>query len=283
MSLYGSMRTAVSGMNAQSTRLATVADNIANSGTNGYKRASVEFSSLVIPNTGTSYASGGVATTVRYAIASEGVMSYTTSVTDLAIQGNGFFVVADSNGAPNLTRAGSFVPDSNGYLVNAAGFRLMGYDYGNGIPSPVANGYAGLVPVKLNQSSLVAAPSTQAILSVNVPVNADEKGIAIVDVPPSANSPYSTYNERISFAHADPLGGIVGDVYFTKLAGNTWEVTVFARDTGTPAGFPYALSDPNLTATTTLTLDPVTGAITSGDPSLTTCPAVNRSTSISLT
>ena len=72
MSLYGMMRTGVSGMASQSTRLATVADNIANSGTNGYKRASVEFSSLVIPNSGTSYVSGGVSTQVRYAISQAG-------------------------------------------------------------------------------------------------------------------------------------------------------------------------------------------------------------------
>jgi flagellar hook protein FlgE len=59
VSLYGMMRTGVSGMNAQSTRLATVADNIANSGTNGYKKAGVEFSSLLVPNSGTSYVSEG--------------------------------------------------------------------------------------------------------------------------------------------------------------------------------------------------------------------------------
>ena len=50
MSLYGMMRTGVSGMNAQANRLSTVADNIANSSTNGYKRAKTEFSTLVIPS-----------------------------------------------------------------------------------------------------------------------------------------------------------------------------------------------------------------------------------------
>ena len=52
MSLYGVMRTGVSGMNAQSSKLSTVADNIANSSTNGYKRASAEFASMII-NSGT--------------------------------------------------------------------------------------------------------------------------------------------------------------------------------------------------------------------------------------
>ena len=62
MSLYGMMRTGVSGMNAQANRLSTVADNIANSGTTGYKRSSTEFSSLIIPNATGNYTSGGVTT-----------------------------------------------------------------------------------------------------------------------------------------------------------------------------------------------------------------------------
>ena len=52
MSLYGMMRTGVSGMNAQANRLSTVADNIANSSTTGYKRASTQFASLVLPSSG---------------------------------------------------------------------------------------------------------------------------------------------------------------------------------------------------------------------------------------
>ncbi len=122
MSLYGMMRTGVSGMNAQANRLSTVADNIANSGTTGYKRSGTEFSSLIIPTTGGSYTSGGVTTTVRHAISQQGDLKYTTSGSDLAINGDGFFVVQNASGTPFLTRAGSFVPDGEGRLVNAAGF-----------------------------------------------------------------------------------------------------------------------------------------------------------------
>ena len=127
MSLYGMMRTGVSGMNAQANRLSTVADNIANAGTTGYKRSSTEFSSLIIPNVTGNYTSGGVTTSVRYATSQQGDLKYTTSTTDLAINGDGFFVVQDPSGKPFLTRAGSFVPDGDGRLVNAAGFYLMGY------------------------------------------------------------------------------------------------------------------------------------------------------------
>lgn len=90
MSLYGMMRTGVSGMNAQANRLSAVADNIANSDTTGYKRSSAEFSTLVLPSTAGSYSSGGVNTTIRTAVGAQGVLQYTTSVSDLAVNGDGF-------------------------------------------------------------------------------------------------------------------------------------------------------------------------------------------------
>ena len=72
MSLYGVMRTGVSGMSAQSNKLSTVSDNIANVNTTGYKRASTEFSSLILKSGSGNYDSGAVETTVRYAISDPG-------------------------------------------------------------------------------------------------------------------------------------------------------------------------------------------------------------------
>ena len=214
MSLYGMMRTGVSGMAAQSTRLATVADNIANSGTNGYKRASVEFSSLVIPNAGTNYVSGGVATTIRYAISQAGNTQYTTSGTDLSIKGDGFFVVENSNGQPFLTRAGSFVPDGEGRLVNAAGFYLLGYSYENGIPSPVANGYAGLTPVTIPTNELQATPTTLAKYSANLPYTADP---VASDSLPSTNDPNAEFTAKRSLVVYDNVGQeVLLDIFFTR-------------------------------------------------------------------
>lgn len=126
MSLYGMMRTGVSGMNAQANRLSTVADNIANASTVGYKRAETQFSSLVLPSTAGQYNSGSVLTDVRYGISDQGGIRSTSSTTDLAIDGNGYFVVQGPGGSTYLTRAGSFVPDKNGDLVNSAGYYLLG-------------------------------------------------------------------------------------------------------------------------------------------------------------
>lgn len=166
MSLFGTMRTGVSGMNAQANRLGTVADNIANANTTGYKKASTAFSSLLLPSSGSSYNSGGVETETRHSISSQGALRSAASITDLAIEGSGFFIVQDASGTPYLTRAGAFVEDRKGNLVNAGGYRLLGYAYP---ASPVVNGFDGLVPVNLDQGSMTAAATTQAALAVNLP------------------------------------------------------------------------------------------------------------------
>lgn len=274
MSLYGMMRTGVSGMNAQSTRLGTVADNIANSGTNGYKKASVEFSSLVVPNTGTSYASGGISTQVRYSMTA-GNIQYTTSVTDLAIDGNGFFVVQDASGKPFLTRAGSFVPDGNGNLHNAAGFYLMGRSFELGEPG-ASTGYGDFERVTIPTSGLERVPTTGGKFASNLPYDAPVYAGAL----PSSNPAVGAGAEDITAGLEDgsiyktstTAVGNAGqpirlDIYFTKTAPDTWEVTVFNRpNAATGTGFPYGTAgDPPL-ASETLVFDPAEASLLAGTP-----------------
>lgn len=220
MSLYGVMRTGVSGMNAQSNKLSTVSDNIANVNTTGYKRASTEFSSLILKSGSGNYDSGAVETTVRYAISDAGNYQFTTSTTDLAVQGNGFFVVQDANGNNFLTRAGAFVPDSTGNLVNAAGFQLMGYNIANGAtPNVSANGFGGLQVVNVNQMALQAAPSTKATVAANL----DPSATAIAAPAGPAN-----YNSKTSMVTYDNIGNAVTlDVYAAKTGANTWDIQVY--------------------------------------------------------
>ncbi|MCB5202665.1 flagellar hook protein FlgE [Neorhizobium sp. T786] len=172
MSLYGTMRTGVSGMNAQANRLGTVGDNIANASTAGYKKASTQFSSLILPSGQGSYNSGGVNTSVRYSISAQGTFSYTTSQTDLAINGRGFFIVQGSDGVEYLTRAGSFQQMDDGSLVNSAGFTLMGYEYSSAAdPTIVINGFDGLTEVNLQAGGMSATPSTAGYITANLPSN----------------------------------------------------------------------------------------------------------------
>jgi flagellar hook protein FlgE len=265
MSLYGMMRTGISGMNGQANRLSTVSDNIANSSTTGYKRASTEFSSLVLPSSGGEYNSGGIQTTVRHHISDDGSLRYTTSSTDLALQGNGFFIVSNANGTPYLTRAGSFVPDASGNLVNTAGYYLMGYPITNGNVNPVANGYQGLEKINIGQNDLIADPSRVGTFTANFPA-----GAAIV---PAANLPSATatasaqYTAKTSVQTFDNLGNVVVlDLYMSKTADNSWEVTAYNHaDAAATGGFPYSAA---ALRTENFDFDAVTGKLTSTDTSL---------------
>lgn len=267
MSLYGVMRTGVSGMNAQSSKLGTVADNIANSNTTGYKRSASEFTSMVLSQGTGAYNSGGVqANTVR-AISQQGTLSYTTSSLNLAIDGNGFFVVADRDGTQSLTRAGAFVIDKEGYLVNTAGFTLQGYPINGGVAAtPVANGLGGLVDVNVSQNQLEATRTSAATLWTNVPEDATIVAPANL---PSANAATATYSAKTSVITFDNLGNQVKlDVYYSKTAqtaaDSTWEVAVYnAAEAGPGGGFPY--TGPAL-STQTLTYSRTTGKLTAASP-----------------
>ncbi|MTI45913.1 flagellar hook protein FlgE [Roseibium hamelinense] len=268
MGLFGVMRTGVSGMNAQASKLGTVADNIANSSTTGYKRAESEFSSLVLSQGNGTYNSGGVEAKTRYAVSDQGTLSFTTSSLDLAVDGNGFFIVADAAGTPTLTRAGAFVPNGEGFLVNTAGYRLQGYSLANGAqPNVVANGLGGLEDINISQNQLDAVPTDQALLWTNLPDDA-------VDVVPanlpSANAATAEFSAKTSLIVYDNLGNEVKlDVYYTRTtpAGTNpvdWEVTVFDAANAAPGGgFPYtgaALS------TTNIQFDETTGNFNAGPP-----------------
>jgi flagellar hook protein FlgE len=261
MSLYGMMRTGASGMAAQAARLGTVADNIANMSTTGYKRASTEFSTLVL-DAGGSYVSGGVESHTRYAISSQGPISYTTSTTDLAIRGNGFFLVSDTSGQVYMTRAGSFVMDGDGRLVNAAGYQLLGYPLANGEPTVVANGYTGLEVINISELGMRAVPSTTGRFYVNLPSEAEIIPAANL---PSANAASAQFTSKTSLVAYDNLGReVLLDVYSAKTADNTWEITIFDRSAASAGGgFPYG-SGP--LATVTLTFDPATGSLDPASP-----------------
>ncbi|MEZ2222485.1 flagellar hook protein FlgE [Rhizobium sp. RCC_161_2] len=265
MSIFGSMKTAISGMNAQANRLGTVSDNIANSSTTGYKEASTSFSSLVLPSSSGNYNSGGVETTVRYAISQQGNVSATTSSTDLAIQGNGFFVVQSSSGQTFLTRAGDFTADASGNLVNAAGFTLMGYSSASGAPSVVVNGFEGMVPVNVTPSGTNTVATSSGSMTGNLNSNA-----AIVDATsgngslPSANtSPVTTDTSKSSITGYDNQGNkVVFDVYYTKTSDDNWEVAVYNHADAASGDTPFPYGGDGLLGSTALTFDQK-GAMTS--------------------
>ena len=269
MSLFNTMRTATSGMQAQSNALSTIGDNIANSGTTGYKKATAEFETALGINATSEYESGGVQTDVRYGITSQGTLTSSASTTDLGINGNGFFVVSKDGQGQYLTRAGSFVPDSNGNLVNAAGYELMGYQQ-------LASGTAtSLSVVNVSSTALNAQASTKGALTANLPSTAPA---ATGDLP-SSNKADATYTRKTSVTAYDPLGKAdVLDVYLTKTGDNTWEATAYHQaDAASGGGFPYASA---AVGTSLLTFDPNSGALMKTDTTKATTDANGNTTMV---
>ncbi|CAN7171799.1 flagellar hook protein FlgE [Rhizobium rhizogenes] len=263
MSIFGSMKTAISGMNAQANRLGTVSDNIANSSTTGYKQASTSFSSLVLPSSSGNYNSGGVETTVRYAISQQGNVTATTSSTDLAIQGNGFFVVQSSSGQTFLTRAGDFSADASGNLVNAAGFTLMGYSSASGAPSVVVNGFEGMVPVNVTPSGTNTVATSSGSMSGNLNSNATAVDGTSGSLPSANTSPVTTDTSKSSITGYDNQGNkVVFDVYYTKTSDDNWEVAVYNHADAASGDTPFPYGGDGLLGSTALTFDQ-NGAMTS--------------------
>ncbi|WP_374571779.1 flagellar hook protein FlgE [Phenylobacterium sp.] len=134
MSINSAMLAGVSGLVANSSSMAAISDNIANLNTTAYKRSQVNFANIVTSQAVKGrYSAGGVQGVTRQYIAQQGLIQSAASSTDLAISGDGFFVVTEkAAGLTNadtrvFTRSGSFSPDADGYLKNDSGFYLQGW------------------------------------------------------------------------------------------------------------------------------------------------------------
>ncbi|PWC42576.1 flagellar hook protein FlgE [Azospirillum sp. TSO22-1] len=177
MSLFSAMRSGVSGMSAQSSRMAAISDNISNSATVGYKRADVQFSTLLTSPSRENYSAGGVQSHTFFQVQKDGTIQGTQSSTDMAIQGDGFFVVADrataALGTPEraLTRAGSFLPDAEGYLRNSAGNYLQGWKLNpdGSLPAVNLSAFTDLSAINVANLAYGGSPTSHVDFSGNLP------------------------------------------------------------------------------------------------------------------
>ncbi|HYM34455.1 MAG TPA: flagellar hook protein FlgE [Steroidobacteraceae bacterium] len=213
---------ALSGLNAASTDLNATANNIANSSTTGFKSSRTEFSELfAVSPQGTSNTQTGNGVRVA-AIAQQfqqGSIDVTGNSQDMAISGQGFFIVSDS-GALTYTRAGAFQIDNSGFVVNSKNQRLQAY------PPNGAGGFntGGLSDLQLTTS--VSAPAATSLANVlfNLPASATPPAVAPFD---STNT--NTYNQAPSLTVYDSLGAAhTSTLYFVKTAtANQWDAHLF--------------------------------------------------------
>ncbi|MCA0399608.1 MAG: flagellar hook protein FlgE [Proteobacteria bacterium] len=169
MGIFGAMTTAVSGLSAQSFALENISGNIANSRTTGFKRVDTVFSTLVPDLPSRREISGSVAAYSRGTTTVQGDFLPSQIATHMALTGEGFFAVKQRtalvDGSPvfasadSYTRRGDFEVSSNGFLVNGAGFYLMGYPIDANTGSAVGS---ALQVLRLNNDNL-PAKSTEII------------------------------------------------------------------------------------------------------------------------
>ena len=175
MTFSGLFAIGLSGVNAYASSLESVSQNIANTQTTGYKRARTDFATLVSslsPEGGIE--GGGVEATRRTLFAEQGAIARTNTATDIAISGEGFFVVSESAdaGAPvSLTRSGGFAARADGLLVNEAGLILRAAPVGaNGAAS--VGSLASLEAVNINHIPTLSEETSTITLSGNLSANA---------------------------------------------------------------------------------------------------------------
>ncbi|WP_370546855.1 flagellar hook protein FlgE [Edwardsiella tarda] len=222
---------AISGMNAASSQLDVIGNNIANSQTVGFKSGSVTFADM--------FAGSKVGLGVTVASVNQDFKDGTTTTTnrglDVAISGQGFFRMQDPNGSVYYTRNGQFSKDAKGFLTNAQGMYLTGYP-ASGTPPTIQQG-ADPVPIQIPTGLMPAKSTTQGSMVLNL--NSANKAIDSKTSPFDPNK-VDTYTYATSMTTYDSLGNVHNmNLYFVK--GNppwatpetSWHV--YAVDSAAPA------------------------------------------------
>ena len=229
MSLYGALYTGVAGLAANSRAMATTSTNISNVNTVGFKSTKAEFSTLLSSTAGQGeFSSGGVKAVAVPEITQQGNLLQTSSATDLAISGQGFFVVTDTPvqnpGVSELlyTRAGAFQKDAQGYLRNSGGYYLQGWalDVNGNVPTNAND----MTLVNLGQVTGTALPTTTADLRANLQSSTTPVGTYTAgDLNSGALAPHFETSIEIydSQGAARPVR-----MAFVKTAANTWAYEV---------------------------------------------------------
>ena len=183
--LFSSFNASIMGLNANATRLSTISDNIANSGTVGYKRMQTSFHSVVLARGGGNYVAGGVRASSARMIGERGALIGTNNATDLSVNGRGFLPVttqsALSSGGSlplHMMTTGSFRPDSQGILRTETGMVLLGWPANKDgkVGTPPRDSTNGLQPIRINADQFGSDPTTRMSLRLNLPASDTKSG-----------------------------------------------------------------------------------------------------------
>ncbi len=210
---------ALSGLTANTTAIDVTGNNLANLNTAGYKATTLSFHDLVSQSLGATPGQTqigvGVGAPITLRQFSQGAIQATGGPLDAAIQGDGFFMVTNSQGDTEYTRAGNFEVDSSGNLTTPTGEFVQGWSLANG----AVNTNAPLGNITVPTGTLAAPVATQ---NTSVSLNLDSTA--------TSGPPATTFSTSLQVY--DSLGTAHTVTYaFTKdAAANTWDYSVSAPD-----------------------------------------------------
>jgi flagellar hook protein FlgE len=268
MSLISSLYTGATGLEANSTDLSVIGDNIANSNTIGYKQSRAAFQDamsqqMIGAGTALSQLGLGVQLEAIQKIITQGAIANTGLATDLAIDGNGFFVVSGAHNGTDgqfYTRAGQFTVDNSGTVVNLEGLHVQGYTANTA-------GVIGTTPGDLNfgNAAYPAVATTTVGLKGNLSSTAPNATVAFDPLNAAQTSQTSS-----SVTVYDSLGAAhQADVFFVKTATGAWAwhaLTDGGGLTGGTAGTPTEVANGTMTFDTSGKMSAMTTAATNFNP-----------------
>ncbi|MGB0680156.1 MAG: flagellar hook-basal body complex protein, partial [Polyangiales bacterium] len=265
MSILRSLNTGATGLRSHGTAIGVTGDNIANVNTVGFKRSRAVFQDIlgrsVGETNGMPESGGGSKLGHIQQMWSQGSLLTTDSPTDLALSGEGFFIVnGNVNGVQSsfYTRAGQFNLNVDNQLVNADGLVVQGY-------LADATGQIGVTlgDLQLPEGTIQATPTTTVDIAANLDVNAP------VPAAWDVNNPDTTSNFATGVNVYDSLGNAHQiSVYFRNQGGGDWEWHAVADGgeiTGGTAGVPFEAASGTLNFTTDGVLNTETPAASSWD------------------
>lgn len=218
MSILRSFNIGVSGLQAVGSGMGVIGDNIANAGTTGFKASRPEFQDVLAKSLkgidgGDQFGAGTRLAHIK-PIMSQGDVARTDVITDLAINGDGFFLV-DAPFGKGYTRDGSMHFNKEGELVNSDGYRVQGFQAND--KNEITNKTG---PIKLGNTTIPATATKEVKVSMNLDSRAD-----VLEFNPA--DPENTSNFSNSVTVYDNVGTArLATVYYNKNADNNWTYRV---------------------------------------------------------
>lgn len=216
MAILTSLFAGVSGLNAFGTGLSVISNNIANLNTIGFKDGQVSFADLISSGSGRAQVGRGVLVNDIRTNFDQGSFESTGSELDLAIEGEGFYVLKDVSGAEFYSRNGVFNVSKDGLVENPQGLLLQG------IQASLTGSLNGQPVGDIDLSTTNSTPSATANIAIAANLDSSEAIKSAFDVT-SPTTITNTSNFSTSMTINDTLGNAhLINVYFTKTAVNTW-------------------------------------------------------------